>query len=319
MNVAPARIATRGSRLALWQAHHVADLLRAADPSREVELIEVSTVGDRVQSETLASFGGFGIFTREVQKAVLDGRADIAVHSLKDLPTDIVEGLTLAAVPERGDVGDALVLPQSSNTAGTKTGVTLNDLPQAARIGTGSLRRRAQLLHIRSDLDLLEIRGNVETRLRKLDEGEYDALILAQAGLRRLGLGDRISGELGPPELLPAVAQGALGLECRADDETTKSLLADICDVTVLAAVTAERAMLAELRAGCHAPVGAFTRQDDDRLTIEGVVLSADGSERIVAEVTGSVDEAESLGRSLAEALRGLGADRLVKESQTDS
>ena len=319
MNVAPARIATRGSRLALWQAHHVADLLRAADPSREVELIEVSTVGDRVQSETLASFGGFGIFTREVQKAVLDGRADIAVHSLKDLPTDIVEGLTLAAVPERGDVGDALVLPQSSNTDGTKTGVTLNDLPQAARIGTGSLRRRAQLLHIRSDLDLLEIRGNVETRLRKLDEGEYDALILAQAGLRRLGLGDRISGELGPPELLPAVAQGALGLECRADDETTKSLLADICDVTVLAAVTAERAMLAELRAGCHAPVGAFTRQDDDRLTIEGVVLSADGSERIVAEVTGSVDEAESLGRSLAEALRGLGADRLVKESQTDS
>jgi hydroxymethylbilane synthase len=319
VNVAPARIATRGSRLALWQAHHVADLLRAADPSREVELIEVSTVGDRVQSETLASFGGFGIFTREVQKAVLDGRADIAVHSLKDLPTDIVEGLTLAAVPERGDVGDALVLPQSSNTDGTKTGVTLNDLPQAARIGTGSLRRRAQLLHIRSDLDLLEIRGNVETRLRKLDEGEYDALILAQAGLRRLGLGDRISGELGPPELLPAVAQGALGLECRADDETTKSLLADICDVTVLAAVTAERAMLAELRAGCHAPVGAFTRQDDDRLTIEGVVLSADGSERIVAEVTGSVDEAESLGRSLAEALRGLGADRLVKESQTDS
>jgi hydroxymethylbilane synthase len=319
VNVAPARIATRGSRLALWQAHHVADLLRAADPSREVELVEVSTVGDRVQSETLASFGGFGIFTREVQKAVLDGRADIAVHSLKDLPTDIVEGLTLAAVPERGDVGDALVLPQSSNTGSSATGVTLHDLPQAARIGTGSLRRRAQLLHIRSDLDLLEIRGNVETRLRKLDEGEYDALILAQAGLRRLGLGDRISGELGPPELLPAVAQGALGLECRADDETTKSLLSDICDVTVLAAVTAERAMLAELRAGCHAPVGAFTRQEADRLTIEGVVLSADGSERIVAEVTGSADEAESLGRSLAEALRGLGADRLVKESQTDS
>lgn len=319
MNSAPARIATRGSRLALWQAHHVAELLRTADPSREVQLVEVSTVGDRVQSETLASFGGFGIFTREVQKAVLDGRADIAVHSLKDLPTDIVTGLTLAAVPERGDVGDALVLPQSSNTDSASANITIQNLPQVAKIGTGSLRRRAQLLHIRDDLNLLEIRGNVETRLSKLDDGEYDALILAQAGLRRLELGHRISAELGPPDLFPAVAQGALGLECRADDEATLSLLAGICDLDALAAVTAERAMLAELRAGCHAPVGAFTQRDADRLTIEGVVLSADGRERIVAEVTGSADEAESLGRTLAEALRDKGADRLVEESQTDS
>ncbi|MFG0333880.1 MAG: hydroxymethylbilane synthase, partial [Maioricimonas sp. JB049] len=198
------RIATRASSLAMWQAKHVAGLLAAQHPDVTVEIVQISTRGDRDLQEPLHAMGGQGVFTREVQHAVLDGRTDLAVHSLKDLPTQSVEGLCLAGVPERGPRFDALVLAAGSQLT------SFNELPEGARIGTGSLRRRAQLLHLRSDLEMLEIRGNVETRLRKLDEGESDALIMAVAGLERLGLGERISQVLEPPMMLPAVGQAAL-------------------------------------------------------------------------------------------------------------
>lgn len=300
------RIATRRSRLALWQADHVADLLRAADGDVTVELVHVSTEGDRVQSEPLAGFGGMGVFTREVQRAVLDERADLAVHSLKDLPTEPADGLALAGVPERGPVRDVLVLP-----AGHEGSVdSLDDLPEGARIGTGSLRRRAQLLHCRPDLSVSDVRGNVETRLRKLDGGEYDALVLAEAGLRRLELAERISLVLGPPLLLHAVGQGALGLECRGDDEEIRARLAALSDAATFDAVLAERSLLNALRAGCHAPVGVATEVRENDLSLTGVVLAADGTERITVTETG--ESPEPLGRTVAERLLEIGAASLI-------
>lgn len=302
------RIATRASSLAMWQAEHVAGLLTAHQPGVSVEIVKISTHGDRDLKEPLHAMGGQGVFTREVQHAVLDGRCDIAVHSLKDLPTQAVDGLCLAGVPERGARFDALVLPAGSELQ------TFEQLPSGARIGTGSLRRRAQLLHVRSDLEMLEVRGNVETRLRKLDEGEYDALIMAVAGLERLGLHERISQVLQPPLMLPAVGQAALGIECRADDDALIELLAAISDPITRAEVVAERACLATLRAGCHAPVGTLTRVDLQArtLTIDAVVLSADGQQRVDASETGSVADADLCGQRVAEQLRQNGADALL-------
>jgi hydroxymethylbilane synthase len=305
----PFRIATRASQLALWQARHIADLLRSADAGCSVELVELSTHGDRVRSEPLAGMGGVGVFTREVQRAVLDGRADIAVHSLKDLPTQTSAGLTLAGVPGRAARFDVLVLPDTVDEAIT----TPDQLPAGARIGTGSPRRQAQLLHRRPDLVMAGIRGNIETRLRKLDEGEYDAIVLAQAGLMRLGL---IANHrlilLEPPLMYPAVGQAALGVECRADDESTITLLSDLSDPTTLSEVTAERVCLRELQAGCHAPVGTLATVEDQRLTLHAVVLSADGTQRIEGEQTGDVADAEQVGRSLARLLLEQGAAPLI-------
>jgi hydroxymethylbilane synthase len=303
----PIRIATRASRLALWQAEHVAGLLRACAPHATVEVVHVTTVGDRDQTVQLSSFGGVGVFTREVQKAVLDGRADIAVHSLKDLPTESAAGLVLAAVPEREETPDALVL------AGSPAQVaSLDALPRGARLGTGSLRRRAQLLHLRPDLEMLEVRGNVETRLKKLDAGEYDGLILAVAGLKRLGLQTRASLHLSPPLMYPAVGQGALGIECRADDEATTRLLEQIDHVATRQRVTAERALLARLRAGCHAPVGVATEIEGEELVLEAVVLSLDGRERVFAASRGIPFHAQALGSAVADELLRQGADRLI-------
>lgn len=304
------RIATRASDLALWQAEHVAALLREHDQNLNVELVRISTHGDREQKEALHQLGGVGVFTREVQKAVLDGEADIAVHSLKDLPTQTAEGLTLAGVPARASVFDALVLPERH------TGdVTWDTLPQGAQVGTGSLRRQAQLRNMRPDLQLLEIRGNVPTRIRKLDAGEYDALILAVAGLERLNLGHRISLRLGPPEMFPAVGQGALGIECRSTDERTIGLLHAITDPTVFASVTAERALLAELEAGCHAPLGALSTVSDDQLTLQGVVLDPAGRQRIEATQSGPIGEPVTLGKQLAAELLKGGAADLMDDS----
>lgn len=304
---APIRIATRASRLALWQAEHVAQLLRRAAPGAVVQIVHVSTAGDRDQSEPLRNLGAFGVFTREVQKAVLDGQADLTVHSLKDLPTEPVEGLLLAGVPQRGPTADACVLPQAaSSSTGWKS------LPVGARVGTGSLRRQAQLRHLRPDLQLLEIRGNVETRLRKLDAGEYDALVLAAAGLERLGYGGRITERLQPPQMYPAVGQGALGLECRSDDRELHALLAAISDTATRREVDAERALLAALRAGCQAPLGGWARGDGAELTLEGVVLSPDGQTRLVATATGPSDDPLRLGREVAERLQSLGAADVI-------
>lgn len=307
----PIRIATRSSRLALWQAEHVASLLRQADPEASVEIVHVSTLGDRDLTEPLRNMGTWGIFTREVQRAVLENAADLAVHSLKDLPTEGVPGLTLGAVPPRGAWQDALVLPTESR--GIRS---LLELPAAARIGTGSLRRQAQLKHIRPDFQLREIRGNVETRLRKLEEGEYDALILAVAGLTRLEHAARISQVLGPPQMFPAVGQGALGLECRAEDQRVLDLLDQINDPATMSAVTAERSLLAALRAGCHAPLGVFSSLQEESLTLTGVVLSPDGAQRLEAQAEGTVFSAEELGVQVAAQLQEAGATELINSAR---
>jgi hydroxymethylbilane synthase len=291
----------------MWQARHVSDLIRAARPGTVVEIVNVTTSGDANQTDSLRSFGGMGVFTREVQRAVLDGRADLAVHSLKDLPTTPAPGLVLAAVPEREDTADAFVAPASGNAV-----CSFRDLPQGARIGTGSLRRQSQLLHVRPDLQLDEVRGNVETRLRKLDEGEYAGLVLAVAGLTRLGVADRITERLTPPLMFGAVGQGALGLECREEDSSTRSLLGLLIEPAAWGRITAERALLAALRAGCHAPVGAATGVTGEHLSLEGVVLSPDGTERIAASGAARVDLAEQLGRAVAEELLSRGAARLI-------
>jgi hydroxymethylbilane synthase len=305
------RIATRASRLALWQAQFVADQLRALEPGLEVPLVHMTTTGDQVTSQPLSGLGGVGVFTREIQQAVLDHRADIAVHSLKDLPTVPTPGMRLAAVPLRAPPWDALVLPHESSLACA----ALQDLPRAARVGTGSLRRRAQILHVRPDLQFLDVRGNVDTRLRKLDEGAYDALVLAEAGLDRLGFADRMTVRLMPPDVFPAVGQGALGLECRDDDERTLALLERLSDAATFASVIAERQVLSRLRAGCHAPVGVSVKVDEDTMTLEAVVLSADGTQRLESGQSGRLAEPLELGESVADDLLRQGAALLIEDA----
>ncbi len=273
--------------------------------------MHISTQGDRERTEPLESFGGVGVFTREVQRALLDGRADIAVHSLKDLPTDLFPGLSLAAVPDRAPRFDALILPSGVHLPGD-VAVSLAALPDKARIGTGSPRRRSQLLRVRPDLVFDSARGNVDTRLRKLDDGEFDALILAEAGLVRLGLAERMTTRLEPPLFLPAVGQGALGIECRSDDATTLRHMTVIEHAVTRAEVTAERAALATLRAGCHAPVGALATVSADCLTLDLVVLSLDGRERFATVAEGLVSEAARVGRTAAESLLATEARRLL-------
>jgi hydroxymethylbilane synthase len=304
------RIATRSSALALWQANHVAALL-SERAGVATELVHISTQGDRERTEPLESFGGVGVFTREVQRALLDGRADVAVHSLKDLPTELASGLTLAAVPERAPRFDVLILPTGVDLP-EDAAVALTALPEGARVGTGSPRRRSQLLRVRPDLVFDSARGNVDTRLRKLDDGLFDALVLAEAGLVRLGLAARITVRFEPPMFLPAVGQGALGIECRSDDGATLKHLAAIEHAPTRAEVTAERSALATLRAGCHAPVGALATLSNDRLSLDLVVLSADGRERFAAVAAGAIGDAELIGRTAAETLLRTDAARLL-------
>jgi len=294
------RLGTRGSPLALWQANWIA--ARLAEFDVQVELVLITTGGD-VTSEPISATGAQGLFTKEIQRALLDDRADLAVHSLKDLPTETVAGLVLAAVPPRAAPGDVLV----SNVASG-----LDDLPPGAMIGTGSPRRQSQLLHARRDLQVVEIRGNVDTRLRKLDEGQYDAILLAEAGLRRLGLENRITQQIPLSIMLPAIGQGALGIESRADDATTLTAIAQLDDARAHNSVLAERAMLAELRGGCLAPIGAWARFEQGTLILDGVVLSPDGAQRITAHAEGTLEEAESLGRHAAQDLLDAGAATLI-------
>jgi hydroxymethylbilane synthase len=296
----PLRIGTRGSRLALWQANSVAAQLR---PLRPVELVEIETAGDQVRDVPLPQIGGDGVFTKEIQNALLDGRVDVAVHSLKDLPTTAVAGLVLAAVPPRGPVGDVLVSRQYASFAALSSG---------ARVATSSLRRRAQILYRRPDLQLVPIRGNVETRLRKLTEEGLDALVLAQAGLERLGLAEAIVEVLDPAWMLPAVGQGALGLECRADDVATINLLGRVDDAPTRQSVLAEREFLRSLGGGCQVPIGAFARCSGERITLRGVVLDTEGRQRVEGEIMGVAHDAEALGRQLAQQLLGRGAGALL-------
>lgn len=291
----------------------MADRLRALPQAPSVELVPIVTSGDANQTDALRQFGGTGVFTREVQRAVLDERADLAVHSLKDLPTQSADGLILACVPERAPRCDALLLPANASPISS-----IAELPANARIGTGSPRRQAQLLYLRPDLQLLEIRGNVDTRLRKLDEGQYDAIILAEAGLTRLGLDSRISLLLKPPVLFPAVSQGALGIECRETDQETRQLLNAITCPATHAEVLAERSLLRTLRAGCHAPLGIWCEIAETKLTLTGVLLSLDGVTRIEQSAEGHVDAPEAVGVTVADHLLAAGGEFLL-EAQTDS
>jgi hydroxymethylbilane synthase len=294
------RLGTRGSPLALWQANHVAALLRPLVP---VELVPIETTGDQIRDRPLSQIGGEGLFTKEIQRAVLEDRCDVAVHSLKDLPTIVVEGLLLGAVPPRGPTGDALVSLQHRS---------FGVLPQGATVASSSLRRRAQLKYRRPDLHLVDVRGNVETRLRKLADNQWDAIVLAQAGLERLGLAASITEILDPQWMLPAVGQGALGLECRSDDSCARLLLEQLDDTATSAAVRAERALLRALGGGCLVPIGAATSVEGDSLTLRGVVLPPDGSRRVAGAVTGPLADAESLGQRLARDLLAQGAGELL-------
>ncbi len=298
------RIGTRGSHLARWQAGWVADRLRALHPGLEVELVEIKTQGDRDRNSPLAAIGGTGLFTKEIQRALLDSSVELAVHSLKDLPTEGPDGLVLGAVPAREDAADALIAPIHR---------TLDALPDGATVGTGSLRRRAQLLHARPALRVVDVRGNVETRLNQALQGGLDAVVLAEAGLRRLGLDGHVTERLGPPRFLPAVGQGALGIECREDDAETRALLAPLDDPPTRRAVLAERRALAELEGGCMIPMAAWGRDTDEGLALDAAVFDPEGRERVFASLIGPPDDPDDLGRRVARALRDQGAERLLE------
>lgn len=316
--------------MAQWQANWVAAQLRQL--GHDVELIEIKTAGDLDHRRSVDEIGSQGVFTKEIQRALLASEVDLAVHSLKDLPTEPVAGLTLAAVPARESVADVLALrrgkmveareaSESVAIPASSTGsVTyLSVLPQGARVGTGSMRRRAQLWHLRPDLQLEDIRGNIDTRLRKLDEGQFDAIVLAEAGLRRLGLTDRIQSVLSFEVMVPAVGQGALGIECRGDDLETLAAVGPLDDPATHAAVVAERALLAQLRGGCMAPVGALAVAQAAALRLQAVVLSADGSRRLVANDAGTPHEAPEVGKRVANALLLQGAAELIAASPSGS
>jgi hydroxymethylbilane synthase len=306
------RIGTRGSSLARWQAGWVAERLQELDSRLIVQLVEIKTLGDRDRNSSLATIGGMGLFTKEIQRAVGDGSVDVAVHSLKDLPTQTIDELVLAAVPAREDVADALIAPNYQ---------TLNELPQGARVGTSSPRRRAQLLFLRSDLQIVSVRGNVETRLRQALDGRLDAIILARAGLHRLGLDRHITQRLDPLEFLPAVGQGALGIECRRNDPVTRALLERLDDPMTRRAVMAERAALAGLQGGCNLPMAAWARDiADDKtnaevptLIIDAAVFDPDGGARVAVILSGGRDDPESLGYRAAQALLDQGATLLLE------
>lgn len=298
-------IATRKSKLALWQAEHVAALLREAHPGLTVELLPMSTKGDRILDRSLAAIGGKGLFIKELEAALEDGRAHLAVHSMKDVPGDLPPGMTLAAMLPRADPRDALI---------TRGGEGLEDLPQGARLGTSSLRRRAQLLASRPDLDVRTLRGNVETRLKRLDDGELDAIVLAAAGLTRLGLQSRIGSLLDPRVSLPAVGQGVIGIECRSADEVAREAVQALNDPAAHAAVTAERAFSRRLGGSCQSPIAAFAELEaKDHLTLRGLVAEPDGSRLIRDSVAGKAADAEALGDRLAERVLDAGAGELLE------
>jgi len=296
------RIGTRGSALALAQSNWVKSQLEQHYLETEVELRIIKTSGDRFVDTPIQNLGNKGAFTKEIEDALLGGEIDLAVHSMKDLPTELPRGLAIAAMPKREDPRDVLV---------TREGNGLDDLPPGAALGTGSLRRKAQLLHHRADLAVVPIRGNVDTRLRKLDEGLFDGLVMAAAGLRRIGRADRISQFLGDEICVSAVAQGALGLESRQDD-TLRERLAFLHDPATSAEIAAERAMLDRLGGGCHVPIGARATMTGRALKIIGVVASVDGKQLCRGEATGAADQATELGDRLATELLSQGADKLL-------
>lgn len=301
-------LASRGSPLARWQAEETGRLLRVAHPDAQVEISIVHSTGDRDDRSDLSSLGGTGVFTVEIDRSVLSGASDAGVHSLKDMTTVLQDGLVLAGTLARAPTQDALV---------SRDGRGLADLPRGARVGTGSIRRIAMLRRSRPDLEFVSMRGNVDTRLSKLARGEADALVMAVAGLQRLGLRDRITQVLEPPEFLPAVGQGIIGLTCRADDKRTIRALYSISDRESFAEALAERALLHALRGGCNAPVGARARAVENGISIRACVLSADGSQAVEGELSGPFAAAEEIGRKLAQDLVERGAAKLIDDARS--
>jgi hydroxymethylbilane synthase len=299
------RIATRQSRLALWQAEYVAGKLRDAHPGLAVELVPMTTQGDRIVDRSLAQVGGKGLFIKELEIAIAEGRADIAVHSMKDVPSDMPPGMTLAAMLPRADPHDAFVSLRHKS---------FNSLPQGARVGTSSLRRQCQLKYARPDLQLLTLRGNVETRLRKLQENQYDAIVLAAAGLIRLGLEDRITHRFDIEQFVPAVGQGIIGIECRADDHRSIELVRVLNDTLAWQCCEAERAFALRLQGSCQSPIAGHARIESGRVHLRGVIGSPDGQEIYRGVHDGAVAEVSAVGTALADRLLDAGARALLEK-----
>ena len=298
------RIATRKSPLALWQANHVKNQLLAAHPHLEIELLEMSTQGDKILDTPLAKIGGKGLFVKELEQGLLDGSADLAVHSMKDVPVELPDGLHLAVILEREEPFDAFVSNKFNS---------LDELPPNAKIGTASLRRQCQLLAKYPNFQIFPLRGNVGTRLQKLDNGEFDAILLAAAGLIRLGLKDRIKQFLSPDQSLPAIGQGAIGIECRRDDLQVNEFLKILNHSETHCRVKAERAFNQTLQGGCQVPIAGFAELQGNQLRLRGLVGSEDGKQMISGEISGDAKNAEALGISLAEQLLAKGAGELLQ------
>jgi hydroxymethylbilane synthase len=298
------RIGTRGSLLAKWQAEFVRKQIFQTS-GIEGEIVIIKTTGDKMQQSALSQIGGKGIFIKELEDALLDESIDIAVHSVKDIPTEVPPGMSFPAICRREDVRDCLV---SGN------GATLASLRQGARVGTGSLRRQAQLRHSRPDLDVRDLRGNVDTRLRKVESGEYDAVMLAKAGLDRLGWTHRISETLSPDVCMPAVGQGALGIECRASDAETSAALDKLNDAETRSAIVAERSLLSVLQGGCQVPLGAWARIEGNELVLEACVCSIDGLQYVKQRATAPPEQARALGERMAHLLIEAGAQNILED-----
>lgn len=297
------KIGTRQSLLALWQSNHIAACLRRQYPECEIELKKIVTKGDKILDVPLAQIGGKGLFTKEIEEELLSGEIDLAVHSLKDMPTVLPEGLCLTAITTRANVGDAFVSNKYASFA---------ELPLGAVVGTSSLRRRAQLLAARPDLNIRDLRGNVDTRLRKLDEGLYDAIILAAAGLERLGHADRIKSLIPASVCLPAVGQGALAIECRAGDKETRAMLDFLNDLPTRQATSAERAFLGLVEGGCQVPIGVHADVEGDKIRVEAIIAALDGSTVLRDTITGSAGDAVSLGQELGRKMLANGGQEIL-------
>jgi hydroxymethylbilane synthase len=301
------KIGSRGSPLALWQANWIKDQLESQHPDIAVEIVIIKTSGDKIQDVPLAKIGGKGLFVKEIEEALLKNEVDFAVHSMKDMPIKFPYSLCIASVTKRENPFDALI---------SKNDIKLDDLPKGAKVGTGSLRRIAQLLHYRPDLKLVPLRGNLDTRIRKLETEGLDAIILAAAGLIRMGWKEKISEIISPEVLLPAMGQGAVGIEARKSDVDNQILLADLDDENTHLALDAERAIVTRLEGGCNVPIGAFATIEGDEITIRGLVASLDGKTVYQKEIKGSKINAIILGKELGDALIDMGGDKIMQEIQ---
>ncbi len=304
-------IGTRGSKLALWQAEWVRAELQRLHPGLEVELKKIKTTGDKILDVPLAKVGGKGLFVKEIEEAMLRHEVDIAVHSMKDVPTEFPDGLHLSVICKREDPRDAFITKISNLKSQISN---FKDLPEGAVIGTSSLRRSSQILNIRPDLNIEQLRGNVDTRLRKLDEGQFDAIILAVAGVKRLGFSERITEILPPHISLPAIGQGAIGIECRIDDNRTSNLIAPLSNQDTSVCVRAERAFLKALEGGCQVPIAAYAKLIDGRIVMEGLVGSVSGDRILRGHIEGSPDHSETLGTKLAKDVLSRGAREILDE-----